>query len=84
VKGHKNHMKDEMSFARFKLKQSHVKSKLQNYEQGHKCLCHRKYDIEGLQWIVDFICSLPLFTTFNTDLVHHFSRISLFEEKPYI
>ncbi len=42
VKGHKNHMKDEMSFAKFKIKQSHLKSKLQNCEKGHKCLCHRK------------------------------------------
>jgi hypothetical protein len=84
VKGHKNHMKDKMSFARFKLKQSHVKSGFQNYEKGHKCLCHRKYNVEGLQWIVGFICSLPLFTMFNKDLVHGFSGICLFEEKSYI
>jgi hypothetical protein len=57
-------MKDEMSFARFRLKHSHVKFGLQNYEQGKKYLCHRKYNEEGLQWIMGFICSLPLFTTF--------------------
>jgi len=71
-------------FVKFRLKHSHVKSRLQNYEKGHKCLCHHKYDVEGLQRSIGFICSLPLFTKFNKDLVHGFSGICLFEEKPYI